>query len=75
MSNKCKICSHKNKFQINEDIIGGMPNRKIANKYGLTPSSVYRHQKNCLGIYKKSLSPNEENLVRVSVSLSDEFYL
>jgi predicted DNA-binding protein YlxM (UPF0122 family) len=47
---ECSICTHSQLKDINQDLLNGVSVRKIAEKYGVTKSSVYRHQLlNCIG--------------------------
>ena len=41
---ECSICTHSQLKDINQDLLNGVSVRKIAEKYGVTKSSVYRHQ-------------------------------
>jgi hypothetical protein len=47
VANRCKVCAHKKLNQINRDLVMKWRTkdgfRKIAKRYGLHPSSVYRH--------------------------------
>lgn len=43
--NKCKVCSHKNRNEIDKLILSGTSIRDIAGQFGLTKSSVQRHKK------------------------------
>ncbi len=40
----CSICIHSQVEDINQDLINGVPIRKVAEIYGLGKSSLHRHQ-------------------------------
>lgn len=46
MAMKCTVCGHPSILQINESLISGVPNRRIATQYGLSEASVRRHHDN-----------------------------
>jgi hypothetical protein len=48
MPQRCKVCSHEETDKINEEIINGVPNRRIAAQFNLKEQSIRRHKKNCL---------------------------
>jgi hypothetical protein len=50
MSRKCSTCQHVKRAEIDRRLAAGEPNNQIAKDYGITPSSLYRHRSNCLGL-------------------------
>ncbi len=46
MSRTCSICTHPRREEIDKAIVAGVPFRKIAQDFGVSRSSVDRHQKN-----------------------------
>lgn len=44
----CTTCQHFKRPEIDRRLAGGEPLTYIASDYGLNPSSLYRHRKNCL---------------------------
>jgi hypothetical protein len=50
MSRKCSTCQHVKRAEIDRRLAAGEPNNQIAKDYGITPSSLYRHRANCLGL-------------------------
>ena len=45
----CSICTHAQVEEINQDLINGVPIRKVAKKYGVSKSSLHRHQLDHIG--------------------------
>ena len=43
-STQCKICRHADRIKIDADLLKGIPTRKVAVKYGVSRSSLVRHQ-------------------------------
>jgi hypothetical protein len=41
---KCSICSHAQRGDIEGEIVSGIPNRRIATRFGLSESAVRRHK-------------------------------
>ena len=41
----CSVCTHRDSEKINEDILKGVANRRIASLYGVTETAVRRHKK------------------------------
>jgi hypothetical protein len=44
----CNTCQHLNRADIDRRLAAGEPVARVAQAYGLTQSSVYRHRTNCL---------------------------
>jgi hypothetical protein len=44
----CTTCNHVKRAEIDRRLAGGEPAAQIASAYGLNPSSLYRHRRNCL---------------------------
>ena len=44
----CKTCRHPGRDDIDQALVSGEPHRSIAEQYGLSESSVFRHQENHL---------------------------
>jgi hypothetical protein len=44
----CKTCQHLKRPEIDRRLAAGEPLTRVAQDYGLTQSSVYRHRTNCL---------------------------
>ncbi len=44
----CKTCRHSERLSIDLDLIGGASKREVAEKYGLSASSVQRHKDHCV---------------------------
>ena len=44
----CLTCQHLKRPEIDRRLAGGEPVARVAQAYGLTASSVYRHRINCL---------------------------
>ena len=44
----CKTCQHLKRPEIDRRLAGGEPLTRVAQDYGLTTSSLYRHRANCL---------------------------
>src|SRR5262245_25665731 len=44
----CNTCQHLNRSDIDRRLAAGEPAARVAQAYGLTQSSVYRHRTNCL---------------------------
>ncbi len=42
--NKCKVCSHKKRTEIEKLIVNGTPLRTIAKEFGMSKDSVRRHK-------------------------------
>ena len=45
MVNRCTVCSHPSEFEINRNLIDGVPLRALAAQHGLSPSALCRHKK------------------------------
>jgi len=50
MSRKCSTCQHVKRAEIDRRLAAGEPNNQIAKDYQISPSSLYRHRANCLGL-------------------------
>jgi len=50
MSRKCSTCQHVKRAEIDRRLAAGEPNNQIAQDYGISPSSLYRHRSNCVGL-------------------------
>jgi hypothetical protein len=50
MSRKCSTCQHVKRAEIDRRLAAGEPNNQIAKDYRISPSSLYRHRANCLGL-------------------------
>jgi hypothetical protein len=46
----CKTCQHLKRPEIDRRLAGGEPLTHIAQHYGLSQSSLYRHRTNCVGL-------------------------
>jgi hypothetical protein len=46
----CNTCQHLKRPEIDRRLAGGEPLTHIADDYGLSQSSLYRHRANCLGL-------------------------
>jgi hypothetical protein len=44
----CRTCQHLSRPEIDRRLAGGEPLARVAQDYGLTTSSLYRHRTNCL---------------------------
>ena len=44
----CKTCQHLKRPEIDRRLAGGEPSAQVARDYDLNPSSLHRHQTNCL---------------------------
>lgn len=45
----CSICTHSQVEDINQDLINGVPIRKVAEIFGVSKSSLHRHQLEHIG--------------------------
>ena len=50
MSRKCSTCQHVKRAEIDRRLAAGEPNNQIAKDYQISPSSLYRHRSNCVGL-------------------------
>ena len=50
MSRKCSTCQHVKRAEIDRRLAAGEPNNQIAQDNGISPSSLYRHRSNCVGL-------------------------
>ena len=50
MSRKCSTCQHVKRAEIDRRLAAGEPNNQIAKDYQISPSSLYRHRANCIGL-------------------------
>ncbi len=48
MPQKCSICNHKKRLQIEESLANGASLRNIVERYGTSIAAVSRHRKNCI---------------------------
>jgi hypothetical protein len=48
MTRPCVTCQHLKRPKIDRRLAAGEPLTRVAQDYGLTASSVYRHRRNCL---------------------------
>lgn len=46
----CSTCQHLKRPEIDRRLAAGEPLTRVAKDHGLTPSSLYRHRTNCLGL-------------------------
>lgn len=46
MSHKCSVCKHPKRKEIEEAILNGVPFRTIAERYGMSHTSIIRHRDN-----------------------------
>ncbi len=44
MPRVCSICSHADKASIDDALLAGAPNRRIASQYGMSEAAVRRHK-------------------------------
>ena len=45
MVQRCSVCSHPSRPEIDRGLIDGVPYRTLAGQFGLTPSALCRHTK------------------------------
>ena len=50
MSRNCSTCQHVKRAEIDRRLAAGEPNNQIAQDNGISPSSLYRHRSNCVGL-------------------------
>jgi transposase-like protein len=50
MARSCSTCQHIKRGDIDRRLAAGEPNAKVAEDYGVSASSLYRHRTNCLGL-------------------------
>ena len=50
MATTCTTCQHLKRAEIDRRLAAGEPASRMAEAYGLSPSSVHRHRANCLGL-------------------------
>jgi len=43
MSKRCTVCNHSHRQLIDHELLAGVPYRKLAAQYGLSPSALCRH--------------------------------
>jgi hypothetical protein len=43
MSKRCTVCNHPMRGLINQDLLNGVPYRKLAAQYNLSPAALSRH--------------------------------
>lgn len=43
MSNRCTVCTHPHRALIDQDLMNGVPYRKLAAQHNLSPSALCRH--------------------------------
>jgi hypothetical protein len=81
----CNTCQHLNRSDIDRRLAAGEPTARIAQAYGLTQSSIYRHRINCLklasanaitkeaarGTAAMALLPSKETLSSAYLELRD----
>lgn len=58
MSQPCKICNHTQRPEIEQDIVSGVPNSRIASKFGFSEAAVRRHK--AAGHIPDALSKSQE---------------
>ena len=46
MAQACSICTHPQRAEIDQAIVSGGPNRRIAAQYGVSENAIRRHKKN-----------------------------
>ena len=44
MPRTCAICTHPKRAEINEALVGAEPSRRVASRFGVGKSAIYRHQ-------------------------------
>ena len=44
MPRRCTVCDHPERHSIDESLVGGVPYRSVAKRFGLSESAVYRHK-------------------------------
>jgi len=49
MPHLCTTCQHKDLDQIDQALLANEPLRRIAARFGLSPSGLWRHKRNHLG--------------------------
>lgn len=59
MVNSCSICTHKDSSEIDEAILNGVANRRIASLHGVTETAVRRHKKHLPADIAKARSAAE----------------
>ena len=50
MARTCTICRHAQRQDIDKALVAGEPHRRIAERFGASPSSVYRHKQEHLPV-------------------------
>jgi hypothetical protein len=50
MTRQCSTCQHVKRAEIDRRLAAGEPGNHIARDYDVNPSSLHRHQVNCLGL-------------------------
>lgn len=59
MAQLCSICTHPQRAEIDQAIVSGDPNRRIAAQYGVSENAIRRHKKN--GHIEQQLVKAEES--------------
>jgi hypothetical protein len=61
MSNRCKVCNHSQKAEIDQALVAGEPLRGVAERFGMHYSSLSRHKSHISEQLNKSLALREFN--------------
>ncbi len=59
MSNRCTICTHDSREEIDRALLAGVPYRTLAARYALSPSSLCRHTRH-LARYLEAMQHHED---------------
>jgi len=63
----CSICTHSQLKEINQDLINGVPIRKVAKIFGVSKSSLHRHQLEHIGITGQAEKITGQDLKRDTI--------
>ena len=61
MSPRCQVCIHPQIVQIHENILAGIPRRRVARVFGIDPSAMARHWKNHMPAQMKGAAARAED--------------
>ena len=65
MPHLCTTCQHKDLDQIDQALLANEPLRRIAARFGLSPSALWRHKRNHLGQGSEECQPGDALACRV----------
>lgn len=61
MPPRCQVCVHPNIVQIHENILAGIPRRRVARAYGIENSAMQRHWQNHMPAQMKGAAARAED--------------